>query len=392
MQPRFSPSSARSRGVFLILVASIIMGIIGGMIGVTIVVRSGAARSSLGLTDNIDGLLQNSPTRTDKIVLEESSAVIDAVKKVSPSVVSITITKDVQDFFGQVLTQKGGGTGFIISSDGLIATNKHVVSDAGATYSVFTSTGKEYSARVVSQDPFNDLAVVKIEASGLPVVEFGDSDKLQVGQYVIAIGNALGEFSNTVTLGVLSARNRKLDVSDTQGTTESLTGLLQTDAAINPGNSGGPLINLRGQVIGVNTAVAQKGIAEGIGFAIPSNAIQTAVESVKRTGKIVRPQIGVRYIEITKEIAEKADLPIDYGALVYAGGGVGELAVIPGSPADKAGIVENDIITNINRERIDSERTLVSLIQKYKPGDQVEVTYLHKGEEKRVKVTLTASE
>ncbi len=391
MQPRFGPPSARSRGVFLILVASIIMGIIGGMIGVTIVVRSGAARSSLGLTDNIDGLLQNSPTRTDKIVLEESSAVIDAVKKVSPSVVSITITKDVQDFFGQVLTQKGGGTGFIISSDGLIATNKHVVSDAGATYSVFTATGKEYSARVVSQDPFNDLAVVKIEASGLPVVEFGDSDKLQVGQYVIAIGNALGEFSNTVTLGVLSARNRKLAVSDTQGTTESLTGLLQTDAAINPGNSGGPLINLKGQVIGVNTAVAQKGIAEGIGFAIPSNAIQTAVESVKRTGKIVRPQIGVRYLEITKEIAEKADLPIDYGALVYAGTGVGELAVIPGSPADKAGIVENDIITHINRERIDSERTLVSLIQKYKPGDQVEVTYLHKGEEKRVKVTLTES-
>lgn len=392
MQSRFGPTSARSRGVFLILVASIIMGIIGGMIGVTIVVRSGAARSSLGLSDNIDGLLQNSPTRTDKIVLEESSAVIDAVKKVSPSVVSITITKDVQDFFGQVLTQKGGGTGFIISSDGLIATNKHVVADAGATYSVFTSTGKEYSARVVSQDPFNDLAVVKIEASGLPVVEFGDSDKLQVGQYVIAIGNALGEFSNTVTLGVLSARNRKLDVSDTQGTTESLTGLLQTDAAINPGNSGGPLINLKGQVIGVNTAVAQKGVAEGIGFAIPSNAIQTAVESVKRTGKIVRPQIGVRYIEITKEIAEKADLPIDYGALVYAGTGVGELAVIPGSPADKAGITEGDIITHINRERIDSERTLVSLIQKYKPGDQVEVTYLHKGEEKRIKVTLAASE
>lgn len=377
-------------GLVLLLIASLVMGLIGGVVGTLGFVGSPAFRSALGLSDQLSNALSNSG-RTDKIVLEESSTVIDAVKKISPSVVSITSTSNVQDFFGQIVQQKGGGTGFIISSDGLIATNKHVVADTNSTYSVFTSTGKEYSAKVLSQDPFNDLAVIKIDASGLPVVEFGDSDKLQIGQYVIAIGNALGEFSNTITLGVLSAKNRKLTINDNTAGGETLEGLLQTDAAINPGNSGGPLVNLKGQVIGVNTAVAAKSVAEGIGFAIPANAIQTAIDSVKRVGKIVRPQLGVRYIAITKDVAQKANLPVDYGALVYRGTGVGESALIPGSPADKAGLQENDIITHINGDRVDEDHSLGGLIAKYKPGDQIEVTYLRKGQEKKVKVTLTES-
>jgi len=346
-------------------------------------------------------------------VIEEDSAVIEAVKKVSPAVVSIIITKDLpkieeyyinpfgDDFFEQFFghdfsipryrqhgTEKkeiGGGTGFIISSDGLILTNRHVVSDTEAEYTVLTNDGEKYKARVLARDSVNDIAVLKIEKDNLPKVEFGDSDTLQIGQGVITIGNALGEFRNTVSAGVISGLKRSITASG-GGTTEELSGIIQTDAAINPGNSGGPLVNLAGQVIGVNVAMASG--AENIGFAIPINDVKKVVEDVKTYGKIIRPFLGVRYVIINKSIQEKNNLPVDYGALIIHGENIEDLAIVPGSAADKAGLVENDIILEINGEKIDQKNTLNKLILKYKPGDEIELKVLHRGEEKIVKVKL----
>ncbi|MCX6812067.1 MAG: trypsin-like peptidase domain-containing protein [Candidatus Berkelbacteria bacterium] len=374
--------------IFLIVFAALIFGAVGGIGSILLLSHNGGAvAKKLGLNwDNFSIPL----TETKKINVVESSAVIDTAKSVSPSVVSIISKSQVQNFFGQVVSQEGAGTGFIITSDGLILTNKHVVSDAMATYTVITADGKNYDAKVQSLDPLNDLAVVKISASGLPVVDLGDSDQLQVGQTVIAVGNALGQFQNTVTVGVISAKERQIQASDSNGSSsESLQNLLQTDAAINPGNSGGPLVNLDGQVIGINTAVASN--AQGIGFAIPINMAKNAIDSIKKTGKIVRPYLGVRYLQITPDIAKSENLKYDYGAIVVPGNGLGQVAVAPGSPADKAGVVENDIILEINGDRIDSTNSLTALLSKYNIGDTVTLKISHAGSEKSVKVTLEAA-
>lgn len=369
-------NSSRHNGCFIIffLILAFLMGILGSAAGAALF---GSAFK------NISDITS---TSTRKIVIEESGAVIGAVKKVSPAVVSITTSSNAMDFFGRVYEQKGGGTGFIITSDGLIATNKHVVSDENATYQVVTAEGKTYEGKVKAIDPFMDLAILSIDAKGLPVVELGDSDKLQVGQWVIAIGNALAKFDNTVTVGVISARERDVEASGAGIGTEKLESMLQTDAAINPGNSGGPLVNLEGQVTGINTAVA--GGAQGIGFAIPINNVKKAIESVQKTGKISRPYLGVRYIPITRDIAKAASLPVDYGAWIYRGSGSLEAPVIPSSPADKAGIKENDIITEINGQRIDEKHSLSSLIRKYNFGDEIVLTVLRAGKEMKVKVML----
>lgn len=372
--------------ILLMIFISLIFGIIGGVGGVIALSHNnGSIAKKLGFK-NWDKLAIPL-TETRKIKIEESSAVIDSVNKVSLAVVSIVSKSEVQNFFGDVIQQQGGGTGFVITSDGLILTNKHVVSDANATYKVIMSDGKNYDAKVQSLDPLNDLAVIKIEARNLPVVELGDSDQLVVGQWVVAIGNALGQYQNTVTVGVVSAKERQIQASDATGsTTESLQNMLQTDAAINSGNSGGPLVNLAGQVIGINTAVASG--AQGIGFAIPINAAKSAIDSIKKSGKIVRPYLGIRYLPITPDLAKTNNLKCDYGALVIRGNGLGQLAVVPGSPADKAGIVENDIVLEINDERIDEKNALTTLIQKYNVGDTVTLKISHQGNEKNVKVKL----
>ena len=383
--------SKRKTGLFIVvfLILSFIMGLLGGVGGI-LILSSSPLKDFLGLS-NIKEI--SLPTvKTDKVVLEESSAIIDAAKKVSPSVVNITFKKNMQDFFGRVTTAEGGGTGFIITNDGLILTNKHVISDATVEYMVLTSDGKSFPAQVLSQDPFNDLAVIKIDAKGLSAVESGDSsaEELQIGQWVVAIGNALGEFQNTVTVGVVSARERTLTASEPTGASvENLEGLIQTDAAINAGNSGGPLLNLKGQVIGINTAVASKQVAEGIGFAIPINTAKPAIESVKKTGRIIRPFLGIRYIPIDKEIAQQANLPVDYGVLVKTGSNRAEAAVVADSPADKAGIKDGDIITYVNGEKIDSNHSLALLIQQYQPGIEIELTILRNAKEQKVKVKLT---
>lgn len=325
-------------------------------------------------------------TGSKNIKVEENSAIIDAADKTGPAVVSITSEQSTLDFFGQSLNSKSSGTGFIISSDGLIVTNKHVVSDNETTYSVFTSDGNEHRAIVKAKDPLNDIAFLTIDGKNLPVAELGDSDKLKVGQTAIAIGNALGQYQNTVTSGVISAIGRAVPVSDAGGgaSSETLENVIQTDAAINPGNSGGPLVNLDGQVIGINTAIDSSG--QSIGFAIPINAVKTAIDSVKKTGKVIRPYIGLRYIPVTKEFAARNNISVASGILVY--GGETTSGVVAGSPADKAGIKENDVILNINGIEINGDQTLAGALLKYSPGDTVTLKIFRDGKNISVKVKL----
>lgn len=381
----------------VVVIICFIMGIFGGVIGM--VLATGApekVQKWLGISQIKE--FADEAVKTEKVVVEEESATTKVVKDVSPAVVSILFTKSVTvtdpfNLYGEgqnVIEEQGGGTGFIITSDGLIVTNKHVVSDKDAKYTVVTADGTTYDAKVSALDPSLDLAIVKIEATGLPVVKLGSSKDLEVGQKVVAIGNALGEFQNTVTVGVLSATGRKLvasDIAKGQDPTE-LDGLLQTDAAINLGNSGGPLVNLRGQVIGINTVTAAKGQAEGLGFAIPIDVAKSAIESVKKTGKIVRPYLGVNTVELTKEISELNKLPINNGYLVIGDPQRGVPAVVGGSPADKAGLREGDIITEVNSEKVGNNLSLVAALRDYSPNDTIEIKLNRKGEEKTVKVKL----
>ena len=319
-------------------------------------------------------------------VVEEESATIEAVEKVLPSVVAIVSSENVQNFFGNTFEQRGGGTGFIISADGLIATNRHVVESENAKYTVITSDGETYDATVVARDPLADLAIVKIPARNLTVAELGDSDELVLGQKVIAVGNALGEFQNTVTTGVVSGIGRVIVAGDGSGSSERLEGVIQTDAAINPGNSGGPLTNMAGQVIGINTAVSLQG--QLIGFAIPINNVKSVLETVITQGEIIRPRLGVRYILITKEFAQLNDMDIEEGALVARGDNPGEVAVQPGGPGDVAGIEEGDILVSINGEKITENKSLSAILQKFKPNDEVEVELIRDGQSQTVRVKL----
>jgi serine protease Do len=260
------------------------------------------------------------------------------------------------------------------------------VSDSEAEYTVLTNDRKSYPARVIATDPSNDVAFVKIDATDLPVATLGDSDALQIGQTVIAIGNALGEYRNTVTKGIVSGLGRTVVAGDGSGLQETLEDVIQTDAAINPGNSGGPLVNLAGQVVGVNTAINEQGAL--ISFSIPVNEIKKAVESVQKNGKIVRPMLGVRYTLVTAELKKQNNLSVDYGALVVRGSGRNEPAIIPDSPADRAGIVENDIILEIAGKQINQNESLAHIIQNYNPGDEITITFLHNDEEKTATVKL----
>ena len=375
-------SIKKSRGgVFIVifLVLAFVMGVIGGTGAIMLLSSSSSLQSALGIKG---GSLNLTTTKTEKLKLEESSAIIDSAKKVTPSVVSITTTSSAVNFFGQTVEQEAAGTGFIITNDGLILTNKHVA-QSGSKLTVVTSAGKTYDAKVAALDPTNDLAILKIEATGLPVVDLGDSNDLQVGQWVVAVGNALGQLQNTVTVGVISARERQL-TAGAGSEQEQLNNLLQTDAAINSGNSGGPLVNLAGQVIGINTAVASN--AQSIGFAIPVNQAKSAIDSYKANGKIIAPFLGVRYIMITQDIAQNNNLPVTSGALVIAA--QGETAVISASPADKAGIKANDIITEINGDKVGQNNTLGSLISQYHPNDEIEIKYLRDNKERTAKIKL----
>ncbi len=326
-----------------------------------------------------------SVTQTQKIV-DEESVVIDAVKKVSPSVVSIAVENQQSSNpffnFGQSSQQQSGiGTAFIVSKDGLILTNKHVVSQSGASYVAILrgSDGNERKLPIkkINLDPFNDLALVQVDATDLQPVELGDSDHLQVGQLVVAIGNALGRFDNTVTTGVVSALGRAVSPIDpSTGVAERLDDLIQTDAAVNPGNSGGPLLNSAGQVIGVNTAVAS---AQNIAFAIKINVAKTLIADFQSSGgKISRPFLGIRYTHIPKDSAMLNNVP--EGELV------GE--VVSGSAAQAAGVKVGDIITDFDGQRLTGDTTLNQVIRSKKVGDKVAIRVFRDGKTLDLSATL----
>jgi S1-C subfamily serine protease len=263
----------------------------------------------------------------------------------------------------------GGGSGFFISADGYIVTNKHVVDDDKTEYTVFTNEGKKFDAEILAKDFVLDVAILKVKGSGFSYLLFGDSDRLKPGQTVIAIGNALAEFRNSVSVGVVSGLSRSVVAGDMFGKSEQLEGVIQTDAAINLGNSGGLLLDIAGKVVGVNVAVSRG--AENIDFALTSNTVKSIADSVKQHGEIVRPYLGVRYTQITENFKKKNNLAVDYGVFVSRGKTPEDLAVIPGSPADKAGIVENDIILKIDGIKLEQGKSLASIIRQKGIGQTV---------------------
>lgn len=317
-------------------------------------------------------------------VVQEGEIVADVAQRVGKSVVSITTNRRAASYYGSSVT-RGAGTGIIISSDGLILTNKHVVPEGSGSISVTTHDGEVYSSvKVIGRDPLNDIAIIKVEnPKNFIAAKLADSDKVRPGQKVIAIGNALGQYQNTITTGIISGIGRPVAASDQNGgSVEQLTNLFQTDAAINSGNSGGPLINFSGEVIGVNTAVATD--AQGIGFAIPINDTKGVIDSAKSTGRVSRPFIGVRYLTITPEVVNQQRLNMREGAYIVDESN----AVVAGSPAAKAGLKPGDIITQINDDKLTATKTLTSVIGRYKVGDSIEVTYVRDGKTGKVTVKL----
>ena len=353
-------------------------------IGLALVLAVGLVGGAAGSYAFIHFFASSIPTSKQQLVVQESSAVVDVASSVSPSVVSITTQSTQAGVFGfGAQSEEGAGTGMIITSDGLILTNNHVV-DGATSVSVFTSNGKQYTGTVVATNPTSDYAFVRIKASGLKAVSLGDSSSVQIGQGVIAIGNALGQYNNTVTEGIISGKGRPVTASDSNGSSsESLVDLLQTDAAINEGNSGGPLVNLAGQVIGMNTAISADG--QNVGFAIPINEVKSAIESVKTKGVIERPYLGVRYIPVTSDFATANNLSVTNGA--YVSGDGSNPAVVSGSPAEKAGLKEGDVITKVDGTAINENNSLTALLANDKVGQSVKLAVNRAGKT----ITLTAT-
>ncbi len=340
------------------------------------------------------------PKAEKQIVVYEESVITNVVEETLPAVVTVGISKTTStgDFFEidpfnpfspfrripgrQRKLEQNIGSGFIISSDGLIITNKHVVSDTNASYQILTYDKKKYPVEKIYRDPLNDLAILKINATGLKALKLGDSSNLKLGQLVIAIGTPLGEFTNTVTQGIISGLGRGITAgSPFEGYVEKLDNVIQTDAAINPGNSGGPLLNSKGEVIGVNTAIAQEG--QNIGFAIPVNVVKNLLDKFqKQGGKFERPYIGVRYKMIDRQTAILND--VVEGAYV--------VEVINNSPAERAGIQEEDIIVEFNGQKVrgDDDQGLAKIILDKKIGDRVTLKIWRNGETINKQLTLEA--
>jgi serine protease Do len=373
-----NPSKFNVSNASLILIAlAFVAGVLGGLFGAEI------NKQRFTSLDN---------QASYKIATSQSELISGIAKDVSPSVVSINTETTVGDgFFNAQSIASGAGTGMIISSDGYVMTNKHVIPDGTDKVNVTTSDGKTYEdVKVVARDPRSgvDLAFLKISGvSDLKPVKLGNSAEMVVGDGVVAIGYALGEFQNTVTSGIISGLGRPVTASDGAYSAETLTNLFQTDAAINPGNSGGPLVNLSGEVIGINTAVA--GGAENIGFSIPIDDVKAQIESILNSGKLEVPYLGVRYVVLTEAIAKRYDLGRNEGAWLKAANA--KQAVINDSPADKAGLKEGDIIFKVNGEEITADNPLASALTKYKVGDKLEIEYNRDGKDLKTEATLEAS-
>lgn len=318
-------------------------------------------------------------------ITQEEEVIADVVEKVAPSVVSIVTSLQTTSFYGEVQEEQGAGSGIIVSGDGYILTNKHVVDGADTVDIVLHDGTTHKNVKVLGSDPLNDIAFLKVDgANDLPAAELGDSSSVRVGQKVMAIGNSLGQYQNTVTSGIVSGTGRPIS-AQAGDQVEHLTDLIQTDAAINPGNSGGPLLNLSGQVLGINTAIAED--AQGIGFAIPINAAKGTLKGVLEGKGVQRAYLGVTYIDITAATAEEYSLSAKRGAYVYNGN---EPAVVAGSPAAKAGIKDKDIITKVGDIEVGEKGSVGSLVAEYAPGDTIELTLLRGDKTLTVKVTLAA--
>lgn len=342
--------------------------------------------------------------------------ITSTIEKIMPATVSIVITKHLEDFEKELpkelypfphhggvsgktpkippafadergMVQVGGGSGFIVDESGIILTNKHVVSEPNAEYSVITHDGKKFAAEILSSDPINDVAIVKIQATRLPSVRLGDASTLTLGKFVIATGNALGMFKNTVSLGIVSGLSRSiLAQANPKAPPQEMRGLIQTDAAINVGNSGGPLVNLKGLAVGINTAVVYG--AQGINFAIPINAARRDLEDIKKFGRIKRPVLGVRYIMVDEALKEKMRLRFGYGALITRES-PRDPGVAPGSPAGKAGLQERDIILELNGKKLDCDHPIQDILENMNVGDEAELVVMRGEKEFKTKARLT---
>lgn len=384
-KPESRKFNARLAAMLLLLISSISAGFLGGYFG-------GRA--------NDGRLTGTNQTVQQQIVSSESELITQIVKDVGGGVVSINATADtVQNtFFGpEVVTQESAGTGFIVSEDGIIVTNRHVIPRDATEVSITLSDGTELTdvtviGRTAATDPL-DVAFLKVQdkkGKELKPVKLGDSTKVEVGHKVVAIGNALGQFQNTVTTGIISGYGRNVTAGDESGAnSETLQNLFQTDASINQGNSGGPLVNMSGEVIGINTAVAG-GSAENIGFAIPISDVQGLIKSVLKEGKLLRPYLGVRYVNLTDDYAYQFNLDTKRGAYIAPtarGGG----SIISGSPAEKAGLKEKDVIVKVNDSPIDEKNSLASVLGRFNVGDKVKLTIIRDGKETNIDVVLEAA-
>lgn len=344
----------------------------------------------------------------------DDKRVMRTIKKVMPAVVSIAIAKHLEDLEKELpkelypfipsgprgeklqipdsiidkrgMVEVGGGSGFVVDTGGLILTNKHVVSDRQAEYTVILDDGRRFPGEILSRDPINDVAILKIKTGGLPALKLGDATKLQLGQNLIAIGNALGVFKNTVSVGIVSGLSRSITAqAEPDAPPQEMRGLIQTDAAINPGNSGGPLVDAKGLVIGVNAAIVSG--AQSIGFAIPINAACRDLADIKKYGRIRRPLLGLRYLMIDENLKEKMGLSAEYGALVVRES-EHDYAVVPESPAEKAGLKEKDIVLALNGTKLDRDHPIQDFLEELNVGDEIKLLVLRDGHEFEAKVTL----
>jgi serine protease Do len=383
--PKFDEARKKAAAGLLLVLVCATAGFGGGYVG---------SNSRSQLDDNSVISKEN-----QQAVLSESQLISAIAKNVSPSVVSVDVTSQTSgnSFFGFAPTQQqSAGTGIILSEDGYIVTNRHVVDSAATSVSVTLSDGTQFEdvqiiGRTADSDPL-DVAFLKIkdlQGKKLTAAKLGDASKVQVGDKVVAIGNALGQFQNTVTAGIISGFGRNVEAGDGYTSSETLQNLFQTDAAINEGNSGGPLVNISGEVIGINTAIAGNG-AENIGFAIPINDIQGLIKSVLEKGKLERPYLGVRYITLTDDYAYEYNLSVKRGAYIVPSR-QGVPSISAGSPAEKAGLKEKDIITEIGGEKVDENHSLISLISKHAVGQEITLMIVRDGKTQEVKVTLEAA-
>lgn len=342
---------------------------------------------------------------------EVTNDIVATIEEVNPAVVSVIVTKNMpvyENYYesfnpgvslnsysiprvrenGIKEKEVGGGSGFVVSNDGMIVTNRHVVDYDDAKYSILLNTGESYEVKVLARDPQFDIAILKITEppeKALTFVKFGNSDELKLGESVIVIGNALAEFRNSVSVGVVSGLARTVTASDMMGNYEQLDQVIQTDAAINPGNSGGPLLNTKGEVVGVNVATTKD--FKNISFALPSSVVEKVVDSVREYGEIIRPFMGVSYIMLNEHIAELNNLSISFGALITNNNNVNQLAVMPGSPADKSGILDGDIIISIDGVSLE-DKDLSKVLRGKEVGQEIKIELVREGEQKVISLTL----